>query len=66
MLKRIKYSCLKCNWQDSIIEAWKDLKPKKCPKCKTEFRKHPELLKIELPEDENLDQLQLDAEKVLK
>ena len=66
MLKRIKYSCLKCNWQDSIIEAWRDLKPKKCPKCKASFRKNPELLKVELPEEENLDILNQDAEEVLK
>ena len=66
MLKRIKYSCLKCNWQDSIIEAWRDLKPKKCPKCKVSFRKSPELLKVEMPEEENLDILNQDAEEVLK
>ena len=51
MLKQIKYTCLKCNWQDSIVELWGDLKPRRCPnkRCKTSFRKNPELLKTEFP-----------------
>jgi hypothetical protein len=54
MLKQIKYTCIKCNWQGSITELWGDLKPRRCPnkRCKTSFRKNPELLKVELPKKE--------------
>lgn len=54
MLKKIKYTCLKCNWQGSIVELWGDLKPRRCPnkRCKVSFRKQPELLKTELPKKE--------------
>jgi hypothetical protein len=55
MHRRIHYSCKKCGWKGSIIEAWSDLKPKRCPnktRCKTSFIKEPEQLLIELPEPE--------------
>src|SRR5260221_193734 len=56
MHKRITYSCKKCGWKDSIIEAWSDLKPRKCPKpsCKTNFKKEPEQLLIQLPQPDEM------------
>ena len=74
MHKRIYYSCKKCGWEASIIEAWSDLKPRRCPKknCKTNFKKEPDQLSTRLPQDqeivqeEALEELNKDAGEVLK
>ena len=54
MNQRIKFSCSNCGWTTSLVSAWTDLKPKKCPglKCKTSFLKNPEKLLVELPKNE--------------
>lgn len=51
MLKRITYTCRKCNWKDTIIEQWGDLKPKRCGNkaCLQGFLKDPSWLIITLP-----------------
>lgn len=50
-MKRIKYTCKKCNWTASVVEAWADMKPIRCAnkKCKTSFLKNPEQLYTEMP-----------------
>ena len=70
MHRRIIYTCKKCGWKDSIIEAWADIKPKRCPtaRCKTNFRKEPESLLIELPQSDLIElpkELDQDADEVL-
>lgn len=51
MLKRITYTCRKCQWKDTIIEQWGDLKPKRCGNkaCQQGFLRDPSWLVITLP-----------------
>lgn len=55
MANRIKYTCASCGWTGSIVAAWADMKPRKCPtkRCKTSFLKNPDKLLTEMPKDES-------------
>lgn len=52
-MERIIYTCKKCGWKTSILEAWADMKPKLCKgrKCRTSFRADPDMLDISHPKD---------------
>lgn len=67
MQERIKYTCKNCNWKDSVIAAWADIKPKRCMnrKCNTSFLKNPEQLLVEYPEALQVE-MQTKTEKKIK
>lgn len=50
---KIKYICKNCGWEISIRAEWGDLRPKRCMnrKCNTSFRKYPESLIIQYPDN---------------
>lgn len=60
MTKRVTYTCKKCNWQDTILEQWSDIKPKRCGNkdCKTYFLKYPDMLQVDLPAQEITEQVE--------
>lgn len=66
---RIKYTCDKCGKVMEVPASWADMKPFKCmagKKCKTDFRKNPELLKVEMPEVKKEEPKQVPAKKKKK